>query len=147
MAGRAILLPTLLAALLASASDGVENPPRPAAIAIDYPADGSIFPPEITPPTFLWHDSAKDAASWRIDVSFGAGAAPIRAISRGERLRIGKIDPDCVAPTNEPPKLAPELAAAHSWTPDAATWQSIARRSVDQPATVTISGFRAAAPE
>lgn len=119
----------------------------PAAIAIDYPEDGSIFPPEITPPAFLWRDSAKDVSSWRIDISFGDGAAPIRAVSKGERLRIGPIDPDCVAPTNEPPKLTPELAAAHSWTPDAATWQSIKRRSVDQSATVTISGFRAGAPD
>ena len=28
----------------------------PAAITVDYPANGSIFPPEITPPTFIWHD-------------------------------------------------------------------------------------------
>ena len=147
MAGRAILLPSLLIALMASASDSVETRPNPAAITVDYPRDGSIFPPEITPPAFLWHDSAKSVSSWRIDVSFGPGAAPIHAISKGERLRIGKIDPDCVGPTNEPPRLTPELAAAHSWTPDAATWQSIKRHSVDHAATVTISGFRADAPD
>ena len=32
-----------------------------APITIDYPQDGSILPPEITPPTFIWHDGAKDA--------------------------------------------------------------------------------------
>ena len=147
MTGRAILLPSLLVALLASASDGVETRPDPAAIAIDYPQDGAIFPPEITPPTFLWEDGAKGVTSWRIDVSWGPGEAPIHAISKGEHLRIGKIDPDCTAPTNEPPKLTPELAAAHSWTPDAATWQAIKRNSVDHAATVTISGFRADAPD
>jgi len=140
MVSRAILLPSLLMALVASASG-------PAAIAIDYPQDGSIFPPEITPPTFLWHDGSRGVTSWRIDVSFGAGTSPIHAISKGERLRIGKIDPDCVAPTNKPPILTPELAAAHSWTPDAATWQAIKGHSVDRAATVTIGGFRPDAPD
>jgi tetratricopeptide (TPR) repeat protein len=143
MAGlpRVILLPALLLALAAA-----PLPPRLAPIAIDYPEDGSIFPPEITPPTFLWRDIAKGVASWNIDISFGDGAAPIHAASQGERLRIGRIDPDCVAPTNEPPRLTPALAAAHSWTPGPAAWQAIKRRSVASPATVNITGFRADAP-
>jgi len=113
------------------------NPPAP--IAIDYPEEGSIFPPEITPPTFLWRDAAKGVTVWRIDVSFGAGVASIHATSKGERMRIGRIDPDCVADTNQPP---PQLAA-HSWTPDAVTWQAIKRKSAESAATVTITGFRA----
>src|SRR5664279_4505932 len=142
---RKILLPGLLMALAASASDGVEG--RPAAIAIDYPEEGSIFPPEITPPTFLWRDGGKSAVFWRIDVSFGDGPATLHATSRGERLRIGRIDPDCVADTNQPPKLTPQLAAAHSWTPGLVTWQAIKRHSVASAATVTITGFRGDAPE
>jgi len=114
-------------------------PSPPAKIAIDYPEEGSIFPPEITPPTFLWRDSGKGVSFWRIDVSFGAGPATIHATSKGERPRIGKLDPDCVADTNQPP---PRLAA-HSWTPDAVTWQAIKRRSVASAATVVITGFRA----
>ena len=114
-------------------------PSPPAAITIDYPGQGSIFPPEITPPTFLWRDSAKGVALWRIDVSFGAAAATIHATSKGERRRIGKLDPDCVADTNQPP---PQLAA-HSWTPDPVTWQAIKRHSVAGAATVAITGFRA----
>jgi tetratricopeptide (TPR) repeat protein len=116
------------------------------AITIDYPEDGSIFPPEITPPAFLWRDAAKGATFWGVDVSFGDGAAAIHATSKGERLRIGKIDPDCVADTNEPPKLTPNLAAAHTWTPDLATWRTIKQHSVASPATVTITGFRSDAP-
>ena len=41
-----------------------------AAITVDYPADGSVFPPEITPPTFLWRDAAANATSWTIDITF-----------------------------------------------------------------------------
>src|ERR1035438_6578493 len=139
---RKILLPGLLMALAGSASDGVEG--RPAAITVDYPREGSIFPPEITPPTFLWRDGAKGVALWRIDVAFGDGAAAIHTTSQGARPRIGWIDPDCVADTNAPPKLTPQMAAAHSWTPDPAVWQTIKRHSVARPATVVIdrSGLR-----
>jgi len=91
-----------------------------AVITIDDPEDASIFQPEITPPTFLWRDSTKGAAFWHIDVSFADGAPPIHAVSKGERPRIDKIDPDCVADTNEPPKLTPRTAA-HSRSPDAET--------------------------
>src|ERR1019366_2663167 len=136
---RKTLLPGLLMALAASASDGVDG--RPASITVDYPAEGSIFPPEITPPPFLWRDSAKGAALWRIDVSFGDGTAAIHTSSRGPRPRIGRTDPDCVADTNAPPMLTPQMAAAHSWTPDPSMWQAIKRHSVATPAPVTISGF------
>jgi tetratricopeptide (TPR) repeat protein len=141
---RAILLPGLLMALTAA-----PNPPpaRAAAITVDYPENGSIFPPEIAPPTFLWRDGGKGVTFWRIDISFGDGAATIHSTSKGERLRVGRIDPDCVADTNEPPRLTPQLAAAHSWTPDSATWQAVKRRSVASPATVDIAGFRADAPD
>jgi tetratricopeptide (TPR) repeat protein len=142
---RAILLPCLLIVLAASASDGVKG--RPAAIKIDYPEEGSIFPPEITPPTFLWRDGAKGVNLWRIDVSFGDGAAAIHATSQGERPRIGRIDPDCVADTNQPPRLTSEMAAAHSWTPEPAVWQAVKRHSVARAATVTIAGFRGDAPD
>jgi len=112
---------------------------RTAAVTIDYPEDGSIFPPEITPPTFLWRDSSASATSWRIDISFADGSAPIHALSKGERLRIGSIDPDCVADTNKPPALTPEEAAGHAWKPDPAMWAAIKKHSVNAAATVTIS--------
>src|ERR1035437_8441655 len=51
-------------------------------ISIDYPQDGSIFPPGITPPTFLWRDAA--GTSWSIDVTFAGKALPIHALSKGE---------------------------------------------------------------
>jgi len=149
---RAVLLPGLLLALAASAFDGGEAqkgsvPSSVAPITIDYPEEGSIFPPEITPPAFLWHDNAQGVAFWRIDVSMGDGAAAIHATSKGDRLLIGRIDPDCVADTNEPPKLTPRLAAAHSWTPDPAMWGAIKRHSVERAATVSITGFRGGAPD
>jgi len=117
-----------------------------AKIAIDYPLDGSIFPPEITPPTFLFRDSSAQATRWRIDVDFGGRAPALHAESKGERMRVGEIDPRCVSPNNQLPKLTPEQAAAHTWLPDAAMWAAIKKQSVAAPATVTITGLNGAAP-
>ena len=114
-----------------------------ATVAIDYPADGSIFPPEITAPTFLWRDPSHDATLWQIEVSFAGGSTPIRATSQGERMRIGRIDPDCISKSNKLPELTPLQAAAHTWTPSAAVWAAIKLHSVSGPATISITGLAA----
>ncbi len=111
-----------------------------AQIVVDYPTDGSVFPPEFTPPTFFWRDLEPAATVWGIEISFSNGR-PIRTESAGERLKIGEIDPDAVADSNEPPKLTPEQAEARTWIPDAATWEAIKQRSVDASATITVTGF------
>ena len=110
-------------------------------ITIDYPLEGSIFPPEITPPTFMWRDTAEKSTRWRIDIEFSDGSAGIHAQSAGERLAIGPIDPRCVSSTNELPKLTVEQAAAHTWIPAAGVWEAIKKHSVEHAAVVTISGF------
>jgi tetratricopeptide (TPR) repeat protein len=108
-------------------------------IVIDYPEEGSIFPPDFAPPTFLWRDS-RAAASWEIEVAFSGGAPPIRLTARGEPMVVGEIDPRCVAETNQLPSLTPEQAAAHTWKPEAAVWSLIKERSAGHAATVTITG-------
>src|SRR5271169_2576452 len=54
----------------------------PAAITVDYPQDGSIFPPDIAPPTFLWRDEQPGATHWTIEVEFTGKAAPVRVESQ-----------------------------------------------------------------
>jgi tetratricopeptide (TPR) repeat protein len=154
LTGFALLLALLGAACVLpiqeKASAGVDHPsPIPATqtpekpksvISIDYPEEGSIFPPGITPPTFIWRDSA--ATSWKITISFDNHAPTIRALARGQHMHFGPIDPDAIASTNELPKLTPEQAASWIWTPDAATWSAMQLHSTAQPATVTIIGYR-----
>ena len=79
------------------------------AITVDYPPDGAVFPPEITPPAFLWTDSTA-ASEWRIEVRFSDGSPAIQA-----------------------------RTSAPVWTPDPGLWASIKKRSTGQPATVTVS--------
>jgi tetratricopeptide (TPR) repeat protein len=114
----------------------------PARITVDYPEQGTIFPPEITPPTFLWRDVAPDAKVWQIDISFSDGWPGVRVAAQGERLQVGKIDPSCIAETNELPRLTPRQAAARTWIPDIRLWETIKEHSRTGSATVSISGLR-----
>jgi Flp pilus assembly protein TadD len=121
---------------------------RPQPITVDYPPDESVFPPEFPPPRILWRDASPRATVWRIDVGFGERAEPsLHATSRGEPLPMGEIDHRAVGPTNELPNLTPEQAAAHTWVPDAATWQAIKKGSTAQPAVLSITGYRDAGLE
>ncbi len=121
-----------------------QSPPRrPAPLTIDYPATGSVFPPEFPPPVFLWRDATPGATSWRVDVRFEDGGAAVTAVSKGERMKIGEIDPRAVAATNRPPVLTPQQAAARTWTPEAESWAEIKRRSVSGAAIVSITGMTA----
>jgi len=106
-------------------------------LAIDYPAEGSLFPPDIAAPTFLWRDTTK-ASTWRIDVSFASGRPPLRLISNGPHVRVGEIDRDCISTTNELPTVDPRQRA---WKPAAAMWELIKSRSKTAPATITLTGL------
>jgi Flp pilus assembly protein TadD len=114
-----------------------------ARIAVDYPLEGTVFPPEFPAPLFQWREAAPGTTAWSIEVAFADGGAPMRFPSAGPPMRIGKIDPRCVSPTNKPPQLTAEQAAAHTWRPDAETWAAIKKGSVDRPATLRITGYRA----
>jgi len=133
-------------ALLAVAWLGLGKPvagaaSAPAAISVDYPLNGSIFPPDMIAPTFQWRDPAETAASWQIDVEFSDGSPALHINSKGEALKIGEIDARCISSTNKLPTLTPEQAAAHTWKPDAATWAAIRMHAVDHPAAITITGY------
>lgn len=55
-----------------------------AAITVDYPLRGSVLPPDMEPPTFLWRDAAEDATQWQIEIEFGDGSKPLRVTSKGK---------------------------------------------------------------
>lgn len=112
-------------------------------ITVDYPQDGSLFPPEITPPTFVWRDAAKDTAIWQVEVTFPGRKRPLRLPSSGEKPGVGEIDTTLRGYV--PPTLTPQQEAGHTWKPEAELWKEIKRQSVKGPATVLITGYRDAA--
>jgi Flp pilus assembly protein TadD len=108
-------------------------------INIDYPRDGSVFPPEITPPTFLWHEANESVEHWVVAISFGGAPAGIRIETNGDLLQPGQIDPKAGPGL----ALTPEQATTHTWKPDAPTWEKIKRLSITAPARISIEGFAA----
>lgn len=118
------------------------NPDQPvAAITIDYPAPDSVFPPDFAPPNFLWRDSSRTAAAWRVEVSFARASRNIEVTALGEPVRIGPIDQRAVAATNELPKLTPREAESRTWVPDDRTWAAIRSRAGGGPVPISITGF------
>jgi len=115
------------------------------AITVDYPENGSIFPPEITSPTFVWRDESA-AASWAIDVLFSDGSPGMHFQSTGEPPRIGEVDPRCISANNELPALTRRQAEAHTWTPPAEAWEAIKLHSKEHRATFTIAGILSGHP-
>jgi tetratricopeptide (TPR) repeat protein len=137
---RVALLVIGIVVVAISTLGALASDPRPVGLTVDYPLAGTIFPPDFTPPTFVWHDATEAATKWRIEVTFTDGSAAIHVDSNGDRLSAGEIDARCVSPTNELPKLTPEQSSAHTWIPEAEVWQQIKKHSVAHSATVTISG-------
>ncbi|MGC2639963.1 MAG: hypothetical protein WA294_22485 [Acidobacteriaceae bacterium] len=133
----------LIACVLAAAAQAQTSAPNTAhplwPISIDYPENGSIFPPGITPPTLLWRDAAGSA--WTIDVAFDGSAATLHFAVRAEHYQLGPLDPECEQNPDDQPRLTPRQAATWTWKPDAATWAAIQRRSNVRLATLTIMGY------
>jgi tetratricopeptide (TPR) repeat protein len=126
--------------LRASNGDRSSSANQLAKISIDYPLEGSIFPPEITPPTFLWRDSDPKATRWAVQVTFADQTEAMRIEVAAEAMRVGQLDPEA-GPMNELLELTPQQKATHTWKPDADTWAKIKQHSVKSPAVITIAGF------
>ena len=131
---------TILPLLQAAAADELPD------LKIDYPLDGSIFPPEIIAATFLWHDPAEEADFWLIHVALDKGASHLYVLATTDPLPPGEIDPTCLGPNNEVYKLTPYQASTKNWTPSPEVWTAIKRCSVEQQTTVTIVGAHSADP-
>jgi len=82
-------------------------------LSIAYPFDGSLFPPEIAPPTFRWDDVNSGADFWRIEIEFADNNTPITISSE-----------------------------TMEWTPKREIWETIKKRSLEREATVTIRGVK-----
>ncbi|UWZ82562.1 tetratricopeptide repeat protein [Occallatibacter riparius] len=120
-----------------AASGQATTPTTP--IKIDYPQNGSVFPPEITPPTFLWHDSNEGAQRWVIRIALQGAPDALRIEAAGDRMQPREPDPDAgpLLP------LTAEQAATHTWKPDAQLWARIKRLSVKAPAHISFEGVSA----
>jgi len=116
---------------------GQSQPVPVSPLTIDYPLNGSVFPPEITPPTFLWHDQNSAATRWTIEISLQGKHQPIRLDVPGDLMQQDRIDPNAGPAL----PLTPEQASTRTWRLDAQLWATIKKLSVKAPARITIQGF------
>lgn len=89
-----------------------ENGAYPA-LTIHYPLEGTVFPPDMAPPTLVWEETNPRPDGWAIAVEF-SGRAP--------RLVFASQHPQ--------------------WTFPEQAWARIQAQSRDQPATVTVVAFQ-----
>lgn len=82
-----------------------------AAISLEYPLDGTLFPPEMPPPTFRWKDGTPRVRKWLVRVAFADGGPDVRFLIRRPQ-----------------------------WTPRTQDWESLKQRSLQQDAHVLILG-------
>jgi hypothetical protein len=50
----------------------------PGRLIIEYPLDGTVFPPDIATPLCKWHDDSQVSDSWLVDVTADSGATLVR---------------------------------------------------------------------
>lgn len=88
--------------------------PGPDEIAMVYPLDGTLFPPEIVPPVFWWEDPHPRTAAWLVRVELRDERPPLDFLVRERR-----------------------------WMPRAEDWERIKAASKEEEAEVLIVGVQA----
>ena len=109
-------------------------------LVIDYPFDGSIFPPEIIAPTFIWHDNDLNSILWLIDISLNTQPHHIYVLTEGTQCN-PVIDPRAISDTNKEYKRSDYDLSAKHWTPAKSIWQTVKEHSQQNNAVVTIYGI------
>jgi tetratricopeptide (TPR) repeat protein len=87
------------------------NQSAPSGIFVDYPLDGTLFPPEFPAPEFSWIDSVKEKSLWFIRLS-------------------ARNDKEVVFEKVETP----------SWRPSPEVWEKIKKASGNEPVSFMIAG-------
>jgi hypothetical protein len=93
--------------IIAAAADAAT-----ARLQITYPLEGTLFPPEIVAPTFVWEDKTSDVDRWHVVVRDDTGAEVLR-----------------------------EAVDAPRWRPSEERWSQIKQRSAERDAEVIVSGI------
>src|SRR5262245_59219175 len=99
-------------AIVAAAAD-----PATARLAITYPQEGTLFPPEIVAPTFVWDDTTSGVDRWDVVVRDDSGSDVLR-----------------------------EAVDTRRWRPSEERWAQIKQRSAERDAEVIVSGINRSKP-
>jgi tetratricopeptide (TPR) repeat protein len=115
-----------------------------AAVTLDYPAAGSLFPPDMVAPTFLFHDAEAAAETWLITVAVAGEAGRLYVLTDGRRAK-PEYDTRCGTPEDVYKESAYQKSA-RGWTPDSAVWSRLAQFP-EKAVEVEVRGLAAAPGE
>ena len=110
-------------------------------LTVDYPFDGTIYPPDMVSPTMHWHDAAEAADRWVVDVTFEGGSAHLYVLVTGGAPPTGEIDARALGEANEVYRPTEYQASADTWKPSDPVWELIRRNSLGREAKFTLYGF------
>jgi len=109
-------------------------------VTVDYPFNGTVFPPEIVAPEILWHDQAPQARIWMAALGFDGSDKRIVVLADGRRAASDPIDSECVRDNNRWEESA-YRASARGYTPDSVLWQTIKEHSRGRNALIDLYGI------
>jgi len=103
----------------------VPSGPKPAGgLTVDYPYPGSLFPPDMVAPTFVFHDAREAARLWLVEITVAGEPGRMLALTDGRRA-LREKDPRC----GEAPGGFEETESqksAGNWTPSPGLWADLA---------------------
>jgi hypothetical protein len=86
-------------------------------LTIQYPLDGTLFPPELPAPTLRWTDDGGKTDAWVVTVRFADGSPPVSLLADSRAARFPESD-----------------------------WDRIKQKSVDAAAELAVLGVNRRAP-
>ncbi|MGB5325288.1 MAG: tetratricopeptide repeat protein [Pseudomonadales bacterium] len=127
-----VLLLSILLALTACQRDVAREQVAPSAaesfnLAITYPQDQTLFPPEIVAPTFVWEGDSEGVEHWQVLLRFAGHDA-----NKGSSVTGGDSD----AHASE--QVMRYETSQPKWKPSEQDWATIKSLSTSQPAEVAV---------
>ena len=86
-------------------------------VTIDCPLNGTVFPPDISPPVFGWHSDESNADTWLIAFKFPDNGKHMEFITNSKK-----------------------------WEPTLRQWEKVKTFCVEKPAIVSVIGVKGSAP-
>ncbi len=98
------------------------SPKSTVTLAIRYPFNHSIFPPEFIPPDFFWSDSLSPSDLWIIEAQSNQNKI-FRTLTSSPPITFPVID-SLAIPQNSKMEI-PDPNRYHHWTPTMAVWEKL----------------------
>jgi len=117
-------------------------------LAVDYPLNHAVFPPDIAAPTFVWSDPSEKADTWLIDVMPPESGERLRVVTQGATPTTAiDSDPNSLSKVAEAYNPPTPPIRPRRWMPSPDIWQRIKDLSQGRAVTVTVTGFHSEDPD